>query len=118
MTCNKSQGQTLKRLSLYLPNPVFAHGQLYTSLSRVKHPNNLNILIENTDKHGVFDGYDDVYTTNMVHKQILNQFHRNPSDYNNSDVHNTNNMHIDNDNSDFSEEEYINDPMNIFNFNI
>jgi ATP-dependent DNA helicase PIF1 len=27
MTINKSQGQTFKKIALYLPSPVFAHGQ-------------------------------------------------------------------------------------------
>ncbi|CAN0881278.1 ATP-dependent DNA helicase PIF1 [Linum grandiflorum] len=29
MTINKSQGQTLDKVGLFLPKPVFAHGQLY-----------------------------------------------------------------------------------------
>jgi hypothetical protein len=28
MTINKSQGQTFKEIAIYLPAPVFAHGQL------------------------------------------------------------------------------------------
>uniref|UniRef100_A0A0D3DNQ0 ATP-dependent DNA helicase n=1 Tax=Brassica oleracea var. oleracea TaxID=109376 RepID=A0A0D3DNQ0_BRAOL len=35
MTINKSQGQSSKEVILYLPNPVFYHGQLYVALSRV-----------------------------------------------------------------------------------
>jgi hypothetical protein len=35
MTINKSQGQTLNRVGLYLPQPVFPHGQLYVAMSRI-----------------------------------------------------------------------------------
>jgi hypothetical protein len=34
MTINKSQGQSLDFVGLYLPNPVFAHGQMYVAMSR------------------------------------------------------------------------------------
>ncbi|XP_065318849.1 uncharacterized protein LOC135926847 [Gordionus sp. m RMFG-2023] len=34
ITINKSQGQTFDHVGLFLPEPVFAHGQLYVALTR------------------------------------------------------------------------------------
>ncbi|GJX95036.1 ATP-dependent DNA helicase PIF1-like protein [Tanacetum coccineum] len=51
MTINKSQGQSLNYVGLYLPNPMFSHGQLYVALSRVTNLDGLKILmIEDNDK--------------------------------------------------------------------
>ncbi|XP_013632537.1 PREDICTED: ATP-dependent DNA helicase PIF1-like [Brassica oleracea var. oleracea] len=44
MTINKSQGQSLKDVILYLPRPVFAHGQLYVALSRITSKAGLKII--------------------------------------------------------------------------
>jgi hypothetical protein len=45
LTINKSQGQTLKRAAIYLPDPVFSHGQLYVAASRVGDPRNLRFFL-------------------------------------------------------------------------
>jgi len=45
MTIDKSQGQTFQNIAIYLPAPVFAHGQLYIALSRVGDPRKITILI-------------------------------------------------------------------------
>ncbi|RIA04389.1 hypothetical protein BRARA_K01375, partial [Brassica rapa] len=65
MTINKSQGQSLNQVALYLPRPVFTHGQLYVAMSRVTTPNGLKILDETSD----MDGEDGV--TNIVYKEIF-----------------------------------------------
>ena len=53
MTINKAQAQSLKHLGLYLPSPVFSHGQLYVALSRSGIPANTKIFLnEVTNKQG------------------------------------------------------------------
>ncbi|KAF8106540.1 hypothetical protein N665_0138s0029 [Sinapis alba] len=68
MTINKSQGQTLQNVGLFLPRPVFSHGQLYVALSRVKSRSGLKILI--TDKQGK----PQTKTMNVVYKQVFRIF--------------------------------------------
>ena len=38
LTINKSQGQTLDHVGVYLRSPIFAHGHLYVALSRCTDP--------------------------------------------------------------------------------
>ncbi|XP_025980870.1 ATP-dependent DNA helicase PIF1 [Glycine max] len=65
MTINKSQGQSLEHVGLYLPHRVFSHGQLYVALSRVKSKKRLHILIH--DNQGIPKNL----TTNVVYKEVF-----------------------------------------------
>ena len=44
MTVNKAQGHTIPNVGVYLPEPVFSHGQLYVALSRSTARSNIKIL--------------------------------------------------------------------------
>ncbi|XP_066396549.1 uncharacterized protein [Miscanthus floridulus] len=49
MTVNKSQGQTIPNVGVYLPAPVFSHGQLYVAMSRATSKTNIKILALSPD---------------------------------------------------------------------
>ncbi|XP_072149540.1 uncharacterized protein [Setaria viridis] len=72
MTVNKSQGQTIPNVGMYLPAPVFSHGQLYVAMSRATARTNIKILAlpPNTeaDEEQTVDG---TYTKNIVYKEVL-----------------------------------------------
>jgi len=66
MTTNKSQGQTLSKVGLYIPRSVFIHGQLYVAISRVKTKKKwLKIIILNED------GDVTTITTNVIYTEIF-----------------------------------------------
>ncbi|CAF0947889.1 unnamed protein product [Brachionus calyciflorus] len=51
ISINKSQGQTLKKVGIYLEQPVFSHGQLYVALSRVSDFQDITITLPKGTKH-------------------------------------------------------------------
>lgn len=72
MTITKSQGQTFENIGLYLPQPVFTHGQLYTALSRVKSKKGLSVMIKPGRNQGkIFENDENVFTYNCVFHEIL-----------------------------------------------
>lgn len=71
VTCHKSQGQTLQKVGLYLPLNVFAHGMMYTSMSRVPAPSDLKIYIPPKKRIENEDGSFKGYVLNVVNKAIL-----------------------------------------------
>ncbi|KAF7807730.1 ATP-dependent DNA helicase PIF1-like [Senna tora] len=62
MTINKSQGQTLSNVGIYLPRPVFSHGQLYVAILRVTKQSGLKILVTDANRRQMRT------TTNVVFK--------------------------------------------------
>ena len=72
MTINKSQGQEFDKVGIYLPAPVFSHGQLYTAFSRAKAASDVKIQIKETDEQGHLKKKStDVFTKNIVYREIF-----------------------------------------------
>ena len=63
ITINKSQGQTLNNVGIFLPTSCFTHGQLYVALTRCTSFNKINILIQHHEHTKI--------TSNIVYKQVL-----------------------------------------------
>ncbi|CAN0875211.1 ATP-dependent DNA helicase PIF6 [Linum grandiflorum] len=66
MTINKSQGQTLDEIGIFLPKPVFSHGQLYVALSRVRSAAGIHIVLHGADEEAVQN-----CTRNIVYAEIF-----------------------------------------------
>jgi len=62
ITINKSQGQTLDNVGVYLPSSVYSHGQLYVVISQVTSSANIKIF----NSQG-----PDGYMQNVVYKEVL-----------------------------------------------
>ncbi|OAD78090.1 hypothetical protein PHYBLDRAFT_164966 [Phycomyces blakesleeanus NRRL 1555(-)] len=71
MPINKSQGQTLDKVGLYLPDHVFGHGQLYVALSRVQTPDSVKIMVD-MDSIST-ETTSNVYINNVVYNEVLSR---------------------------------------------
>ncbi len=60
MTINKVQGQTMKTVGIYLPEPIFTHDQLYVAMSRATCVNDVFVFCPNGRM-----------TTNVVYMKLL-----------------------------------------------
>nr|XP_017221483.1 PREDICTED: ATP-dependent DNA helicase PIF1-like [Daucus carota subsp. sativus] len=65
MTINKSQGQSLEKVGLFLLKAVFTHGQFYVAVTRVTSPSGLKVFID--DDRGLPTNL----TQNVVYKEVF-----------------------------------------------
>ena len=80
MSINKAQGQSLKRVGIYLKRPVFAHGQAYVAASRAGIPSETRILLEQQEggqgkvNDDANDNNKSIYITpNIVYKEVFSR---------------------------------------------
>lgn len=65
MNINKSQGQSLNKVVLYLPKQVFTHGQLYVAFSRVTKTEELRLMVDDEEIN------EDDVVKNIVYTEIF-----------------------------------------------
>ena len=68
-TINKSQGQSLKNVGVWLRGQVFGHGQLYVACSRVSAPSQLRFAIKRESEADTEE--KQLKAKNIVYKEIL-----------------------------------------------
>ncbi|KAK9666569.1 hypothetical protein RND81_14G194600 [Saponaria officinalis] len=66
MTINKSQGQTLNQVAVYLPQPCFSPGQLYMALSRARKAAQVSVFAAKNS-----NGLPQTYAKNVVSYEVL-----------------------------------------------
>ncbi len=72
MTINKSQGQSLTKVGIALPTPVFSHGQLYVALSRATDPTKIKVMVNDIPgKQGKLMNDHRVFTKNIVYHEVF-----------------------------------------------
>ncbi len=70
MTIHKAQGQSLGHVGLYLPEPIFSHGQLYVALSRATSHKNVHVMV----RDGNLLGEEGIWTKNVVLDEVTSMF--------------------------------------------
>lgn len=75
LTINKAQGQTFKHVGLFLPDPVFNHGQLYVAFSRVTSANGIKVMVKDKEfEQGKLLSTEPerIFTRNIVFREVFN----------------------------------------------
>ena len=74
MTSNKSQGQSLQQIGIYLKSPFFYHGQMYVATSRCGNRNHIKYFIpQNATGSKILKSKktENYFTQNVVYTEIF-----------------------------------------------
>jgi len=58
-------------IGIFLPKPVFTHGQLYVAMSRIGCLEGVKLLVTDEWEDAHEDAHVDVYTRNVVYTEML-----------------------------------------------